>query len=59
METAIAQIVDFVQQQNTTIESSRVLMNSLVEEVKTHQENFQKLGKIMKSTNNTLRRAVL
>ena len=47
IETVTAQIVVFVQQQSTTIESSRVLMNNLVEEVKTHQENFQKLGKII------------
>ena len=47
LEAAITQIADFIQQQNASIESSRALMNGLVEEVKAHQDNFQKLGKVM------------
>ena len=47
LEAAITQIVDFVQQQNTTIENSRVLMNSLVEDVRIHHDNFEKLGLIL------------
>ena len=47
LEAAITQIADFIQQQNASIESSRALMNGLVEEVKAHQDNFQKLGMIM------------
>ena len=47
MEAAITQIADFVQQQNAAIESSRALTSSLVEEVNTHRENFQKVGMIM------------
>ena len=47
METAIIQIAEVVQQQNAAIESSRALMSSLVEEVNTHRDNFQKVGMIM------------
>ena len=47
METVIMQIAEFVQQQNSALESSRVLVNSIVEEVETRQDNFQKLGLIM------------
>ena len=47
LEAAITQIVDFVQQQNATIENSRVLMNSLVEDVRIHHDNFEKLGLIL------------
>ena len=47
METAIMQIVEFVQQQNSTIENSRASVNSLVEEVTTHRDYFQKVGMIM------------
>ena len=47
METVIMQIAEFVQQQNATLESSRVLVNSLVEEVNNHGDNFKKLGLIL------------
>ena len=47
LETAIIQIAEVVQQQNAAIESSRALMNNLVEEVNTHRDNFQKVGMIM------------
>ena len=47
LEAAITRIADFVQKQNSTLESSRALVNSLVEEVNTHRENFQKVGMIM------------
>ena len=47
LETAIIQIAEVVQQQNAAIESSRALMSSLVEEVNTHRDNFQKVGMIM------------
>ena len=47
METSIVQIAEVVQLQNAAIESSRALMNSLVEEVNTHRDNFQKVGMIM------------
>ena len=44
---AITQVAVFVQQQNASIEGSRALMNSLVEEVNSHCDNFQKAGMIM------------
>ena len=44
LEAAITKIADFVQQQSVSIESSRTLMNSLVEEVSAHRDNFQKVG---------------
>ena len=47
METAIIQIAEVVQQQNAAIESSRALLSSLVEEVNTYRDNFQKVGMIM------------
>lgn len=47
LEAAIAQIADYVQQQSVAIESSRTLMNSLVEEVSVHRDNFQKVGLVM------------
>ena len=44
IETAIMQIAEFVQQQNTAINSSTALMNSIVEEVIIHGANCQKVG---------------
>ena len=44
---AITQVAVFVQQQNASIESSRALMSSLVEDVNIHRDNFQKVGMIM------------
>ena len=49
MESAITQIAEFVQQQNAVSENTRALMNSLVEEVNTHRENFQKVGLIIQT----------
>ena len=46
-ETAITQIAELIQQQNAAIESSRALMNSIVEEVNTPRDNFQKVGIVM------------
>ena len=40
-------IAEVVQQQNTAIENSRVLMNGLVEEVSAHRDNFQKVALVM------------
>ena len=47
LEAAITKIADFVQQQNSALESSRALMNRLVEEVSAHRDNFQKVGLVM------------
>ena len=47
LEAAITQIADFVRQQNASIESSRALVNSIVEEVNIHRENFQKVWMVM------------
>ena len=47
LETAIIQIAEVVQQQHAAIESSRTLLSSLVEEVNTHRDNFQKVWMIM------------
>ena len=44
IETAVMQIAQFVQKQNTVIESSRALMSSIGEEVNSHRANFQKVG---------------
>ena len=43
---AITQVAVFVQRQNATIEGSRTLMSSLVDEVNIHGDNFQKVGMI-------------
>ena len=44
---AITQVAVFVQRQNATIEGSRTLMSSLVDEVNTHRDNFQEVGMII------------
>ena len=47
LETAIIQIVEVVQQQNSAIDSSGSLPNNLVEEVNIHRNNFQNVGMII------------
>ena len=47
VENRNLQIAEVVQQQNTAIEGSRTLMNSLVDEVNIHRDNFEKVGMIM------------
>ena len=54
MEAVITQIADFSQQQNAAVESSRALMNSLVEEVRIHHVNFQLIGMVMEFQSSTL-----
>ena len=47
MEAAIGQNAEHAQRQDMVIESSRVSIQGLVDEVNIHRDNFQKIGMIM------------
>ena len=47
LETAITRVAEVVEQQNANIESSKALLNNIVEEFKIHHDRIQKMAMVM------------
>ena len=49
MESAISQIAEQAQHQNVFIQSAKTSIDEAVDEVKTHQKNFQEVAKVLQN----------